>query len=705
MRSTSIRLAITASTLTIFLCLATSLSGESAYFATATTAYVEELHAYLNDVATSGQYESSFTSVSDAAELLNQLAKDCDQYGTDCQTAHRILIGVSDNDLLSAPLTKHLGRALEESIVDPSDDGITYLPKPYPYMNLTKAATYLVNHLRPEDNPLDTFRAEPPPTRELSYTPGSPPSRPFDSSALAGALTDFLINRASQELLHSISRSIQTTDSAKTLIPAMASFLSHPSAIQLDTIIPAFRSAAAEDIQKLPARLLQFAPDGEATVYDRAYDTLELIRNGLRPAVAFARFVSNPSSSQKDSSAACNSLDIIGRFAHEWIVSRLPAGKTTVGGFTRIALHERLRSDDDQNDLFNRYMNVLFGNIRDKCFHKWEQYESGHQSSILSILNFVDQVFLRLVQIDTLIAEATEPSTLSRLDGSETPASRVLVSRVLQLTVDLIQFVDGELSQMTLSRSIQDGALASLDRGNSGTDEALGLWMQMYRSALEQRYTDTVSYALRYINRVPDFEEDTYIAAVAKLINLGANLIEAETSEEFKSVLYAATEPVGSYVTKRQIGSHVTLGAYVGAIAGGERIQGPGGDAWQGHVGVALPVGIEFSWGYSHGIERESNCCSFGIFVSPLDFGLVANYRVEGLFGRATSTEPAQIGWQQIFAPSIYLVLGLFEDIPLAVAGGLQYAPQARVHPEIEDPVDALRLSIMVAIDVTLFRL
>ena len=708
MRATSFRFARLAISLTISVWLVPTLSGESAYFNIATRSYVEDLHRLISSVSESENYESVLPELPNASGFLKQLASDCDQYGVDCATANRLAVGVSGHDLLSTALNKHLGRALDFSVVRPSDADSDYLPKPYPYMNLTKAARYLADRLTPGSSPeFLTYTAPPPPTRELSYTPGPTPSIQFDSSALAGALTDFLINRASQELLHSISRGIQEDHSASTLIPAMAAFLSNPAGIQISAIVPAFRSAAADDIQRLPSRLRRYAADHVGDGFRRAHVTLDLIRSGMRPAIAFARFVNDPLVSQHQALGPCNPLDVVARFAHESNVSRLPAGKSTVGGYTRLGLHEQLRADHRDNShnsgLYDEYIEMLFGDHHKACLH------SARGNDEFDILSFSDSVFLRLDQINKLIADFSELPILSQVDRPESAASGVLVSRVVQMTIDLIEFVADELA--VVMQSTQNTKDGSKEVGNNVEvlrfNAALVLWMEMYRSAHDQRYTDTASFALRYIHRLSLFEQDGELAGVVKLINLGANLIEAQTADEFKSVLYAATEPVGSYVAKRRTGSRVTLGAYVGAIAGGERIQGPGVDSWQGHAGVALPVGIEFSWGYSHGKDEteEENCCAFGIFVSPLDFGLVANYRVESLFSGSENVEPAQVGWQQIFAPSVFFVLGVFEDVPLVVAGGLQYAPQARLHPDTDNSVDALRISLMVAIDVTLLQL
>ena len=194
------------------------------------------------------------------------------------------------------------------------------------------------------------------------------------------------------------------------------------------------------------------------------------------------------------------------------------------------------------------------------------------------------------------------------------------------------------------------------------------------------------------------------VATLGRLVTLGANLAEAETSEEFQAVLYAAADPVGSFATKRQPGTQLTVGAYVGGVVGTERKLVDDGD-WRGHFGLTLPIGLEWSAGLK--TDAGSPLRSIGLFVAPVDLGGIASYRITDFSGDEGSLEYPEVGWRQLLAPSVYIVFGISDALPLAIGAGIQYAPWARAIGEgdEEKPVDAFRVSLLVAVDVTLFRL
>ena len=158
------------------------------------------------------------------------------------------------------------------------------------------------------------------------------------------------------------------------------------------------------------------------------------------------------------------------------------------------------------------------------------------------------------------------------------------------------------------------------------------------------------------------------------------------------------------------------IGSYLGARVGSEGPLGNDADEWTEYAGLALPVGIEVGVG----LGGQAACCSVGLFASPVDLGLVAQYRIVGDLGAGGYLEPAEIGVQQLFSPSVYLVLGFPSKFPLAIAAGIQYAPGA--YPESvrgdssnggagDDEStggslakDAIRIHIMFAIDVALLQ-
>ena len=553
------------------------------------------------------------------------------------------------------------------------------LPLPYEYEAAGKVAEYAPRDREVRQGPI-SHEARPIPYQELSYTVDTTPRYDLQSSSLPVAVADFVVNRASQEMLYGLLTTFVTvphdgSDRVSAWVrrhlelfaPAMVSVLETLRYSQINTIVPALRSAAADDIRKTPERLILYTKS-PIDVYDlrRIHEVLDMVRSGLRPDAAMSRI--------PRSQAKCDTLDIARTFAMEWHLSKgrvwgddNPSmhAAISIGGYTLSVVLERkeLRDAFMQDERLSSVLDcVLSTRLED----------------------FVLEVFERLRQLDALLERA-----------SGTGDADVDLIDVLRLTSEFIVF-SGDRTVGSTSRY-----------GSSRLED----WVSVYLAAANYSFSDAVSAALRYVSQhdlvTSQQTEETarVLAKVLRLITLGANLAEAETSEEFQAVLYAAADPVGSFVTKRQPGKEQwTIGAYLGGVAGGER-KFADGEEWAGHFGLALPIGLEWSTGL--GGQNGRLFSSIGIFVSPIDLGAIASYRVHDLSGGTDSVESAEIGWRQLLSPSVYVVLGLFDNLPLAIGGGVQYAPWARKQHDGKEMrmIDAFRVSMLLAVDVALLRL
>ena len=557
------------------------------------------------------------------------------------------------------------------------------LPLPYEYRTAGKVAEYAPRTPEVRQGPI-SHDARPIPYQELSYTVDTTPRYDSESSSLPVAVADFVVNRASQEMIYGLLTTFVTVPDDDSdpvsgwvrkhlglFAPAMVSVLETLRYSQINTLVPALRSAAADDIRKAPERLIRYTilyTNSPKDVYDlrRIHDVLDMVRSGLRPDVAMSRI--------PRSKAKCDTLDIARTFAKEWYLSKgrvwgddslTMNDAISIGGYTLSVVLERkeLRDAFMQDDKLSPVLGCVSSTRLD---------------------DFVLEVFERLRQLDALLERASDAGNPD-----------VDLIDVLRLTSEFIVF------------SGDSTVGSTLPHGSSWLED----WVNVYLAAANYGFSETVSAALRYVSQhhlvTSQQPEDTarVLATVLRLITLGANLAEAETSEEFQAVLYAAADPVGSFVTKRQPGEEQwTIGAYLGGVAGGERKLADG-EEWAGHFGLALPIGLEWSTGL--GGENGRLFSSIGIFVSPIDLGAIASYRVHDLSGGTDSLESAEIGWRQLLSPSVYVVLGLFDNLPLAIGGGVQYAPWARKqHDGMEmRMIDAIRISMLLAVDVALLRL
>ena len=528
------------------------------------------------------------------------------------------------------------------------------------------------------------------------------PSRSSNRSTsqdLSVIITDFLIDRATHELLTSFLERLLTEDNSSStaiLMPALAATIGNLKDYEVSALVPILRSAAIEDLQNLIGNLfaycqrrsldetgrndktknnavplcdtqLQFGHD--ATRIDhrqlqdlhKLYLALEAVQLGALPSVGLGRL----SEIENNSTCRSRSLHITGILSREWTYSSI-----------EVEIDSEVRTLRD----------FLFDDIEHrKVFLSHLQEELA---TWLPVDATVDSLFAgffqRFVQSDALIV------------GAKDTKDAVPVIDVLRMTIETVEFV---------TRSVCP---------EQDKHDVLYFLLYGYRVAMEGRYTELATSLLRFFDllslaercrdcaeeseSIPssvETEEPEWIpVSVEKLVILAASMAEAKTADEVWEVLTSFADPVGSFATKRTDGTHTTIGAYFGASVGVEIVEGDMGF----QIGVALPVGVEVSWGFED--------WSLGLFVSPLDLGIIASYRLT----ETSSERDPKFAWEQLLSPSAYFVFGL-PDLPLAIAIGVQYAPELRTVEAmnedgslVEREASALRISLMAAVDVTLFR-
>lgn len=191
--------------------------------------------------------------------------------------------------------------------------------------------------------------------------------------------------------------------------------------------------------------------------------------------------------------------------------------------------------------------------------------------------------------------------------------------------------------------------------------------------------------------------------AVQRYIPLAMDLARAKTSDDVKTALEAAAEPVGGWRLKRN-GFVASVGALAGASAGWEfSLNNDTKLRQSGFVGsVFAPVGFDLSWPVG-----KNNGSTLGFFVSVLDVGNVVGARFAG--EKADDVEEVEaapvIGFPQVFSPGLYVRAGLGHS-PFVLAAGVSWAPQLRrltLTDGTTEEINAARVYLGLAADVTLF--
>ncbi|MGD8639347.1 MAG: hypothetical protein PVG89_01895 [Gammaproteobacteria bacterium] len=178
-------------------------------------------------------------------------------------------------------------------------------------------------------------------------------------------------------------------------------------------------------------------------------------------------------------------------------------------------------------------------------------------------------------------------------------------------------------------------------------------------------------------------EDKVGIDRLKKHVLFFAQISDAKTSDEVKSLLSQYTMPAVSFFVKREQGSHhILISSYLGYAAG--KIDNPATANKDYQHGIIAPIGLEYSYGFRWGT-------SLSFMVAPFDFGYPVTLKLNG------DTENLQL--EDVVAPAAYLTLGI-KDYPLNVGIGYQRGAKIQGVDEAEK-----RILLFIAFDMPLFTL
>jgi hypothetical protein len=172
-----------------------------------------------------------------------------------------------------------------------------------------------------------------------------------------------------------------------------------------------------------------------------------------------------------------------------------------------------------------------------------------------------------------------------------------------------------------------------------------------------------------------------------RLSSFAVEVGQAKDASSAKTAFENFAAPVGSYRQKRTA-SHATfsLNAYVGLTGGYESAGGSNGWVY----GPIAAVGPEVVFSPK----------PIGLFVQLIDIGALASFSA----GNSAVDSRPEVGWQQVFAPGLFLIFPI-KGAPFTIGAGVSKAAKLRSLSGSNPPtqVDASRLSAFVAIDLPLF--
>ena len=246
-----------------------------------------------------------------------------------------------------------------------------------------------------------------------------------------------------------------------------------------------------------------------------------------------------------------------------------------------------------------------------------------------------------------------------------------------------VQDVKGKITNEWLPR-IQEELDKPVNKVIAATGGAIAVsaYLNQYMENIDNAESNTqkVLEAIRVLKRF-HVEDKVDLEKLKTHVLFFAQISDAKTSEEVKSLLSQYTLPPVSFFVKREKGSHhILLTSYLGYAAG--KIENPAAVGEDYQHGIIAPIGLEYSYGTSHNT-------SVSFMVAPFDFGYPVTLKFNGV------TENLKL--EDVVAPAAYLTFGL-KDYPLNVGVGYQRGAKIQGVEEAEK-----RILLFIAFDMPLF--
>jgi hypothetical protein len=556
-------------------------------------------------------------------------------------------------------------------------------------------------------------------------------------AALLNGLTDYLIERAKDELVLAYLANLQKQLDAAPFIgaafPSTVLVIRSTSTTNANALLPAFRSAAARDFDALPEHFVAVAdsfygnPAAVTTILASAATADEKLRqlrekrlalyligyltnvarkgkpadsviaafserlrlrDRLRPTLEAIGVVAEPVRrirSGTDPAVALSSLAQLR--APDVADARLRLALGTLGIASREFADSRGKLRDELNDLRKQeyFMAFFAGDLRevaddasvDTPVHLRQLFKKGYEP----VLSLIDQIGVAQEALQKIRDARSDPDTRITTGDAFAQASQVLFSLL------------DNMRRVVPDRLADERWLTNRDQ----LQRLLG-----FLDPIEEISTalHAADYSRALMTTVTLFRVDSLIVPprAMQIATFASSMASAKDARGVTAALEASALPVGSFRAKRtplegdEKVVSLTLNAYMGASGGAEIPIGQPGVATVGQMAVAAPVGFEVSWSARGG--------SLGFFMPLIDLGNLTMAR----FGSDTLQNDPKVGFSQVMAPGLYAVWGVTRSNPFTIGVGAQLAPGLRETKVTNLSVSTVRASLFLAFDLPLIR-
>ncbi|MBN8684329.1 MAG: hypothetical protein J0L99_16900 [Chitinophagales bacterium] len=485
----------------------------------------------------------------------------------------------------------------------------------------------------------------------------------FSPTLVADALGKFAAKRFKEELTLAFLQRFRDTlqspafDEMRLLFPRTFYTVSYADPFQYSQFYQSLHENAQSDLSQLPENMSAVVRGRKAQIDPEVYpailgglDAIQLLEARMPASAAIEMLAYRDYINLEQQSVYGNGMRTLGIFSkhlHGF-------GESTPTGWGTETQLAALLTD---RDAFNFWMALLLKNDEED----------------LSKIRFGDKSLFELLNLEDANTENAARNLTSRFAGMAATArlsampdnssERLQEShRYLQTTFELLETAI-EIAAVLDKNSppLRYQRARSVLRAARNLD-------QFARSG---RYGDALSVGIETIRLLypADPRTENLLSRIDRYGNLLVSMANAQNADEIVALLEEVAAPVQSYTRKR--GSEhfsVSLNLYPGLAAGMEyRLpeSESGGAAQGGFFAFTTPVGLSID----KGMGKNG---SIGLFFSLVDVGAITAFRLQD----GVSLLP-ELKWANLFAPGLYLQLGLGKT-PLSLGLGGQYGPALR---------------------------
>ncbi|MCX6249449.1 MAG: hypothetical protein NTX61_01735 [Bacteroidetes bacterium] len=498
----------------------------------------------------------------------------------------------------------------------------------------------------------------------------------IDVTNFAVALTDFMIERAKQELsitfFDKFKEDFKKYPELQILFPATSDLMNYLLSYDFNRMLPVLREAFIKDIQNLYINIpkLRTIPQYQPvfkTTGGKIYVVTAIFVNGIlehKNPAQILQAVAQDEIIRNDTTNLGNSVKLINLVSeslmdtvknHIWI----PVEKLTL-----------LAND-------NMFQTMFFGLIYQENLTLNIVFKDSKRRLVIDLQSLLDQLagnqaMGRMVINNNFRGFLAKSDTVTRtmqcMQKKVSLNQKLTASDISLYLGSCLDFLDQFIPQVTRvfpGYPVPKEVKTTLFVLRKSNDLYSDLMLKKYHSAV---YDAIMILDSTLFNQGSGKVREGFI----KYGTFLASVALAENSDQIKDAIEAVALPPGSSRIKRETPFNISLNGYLGVFGGREIMPGLAENPQAWSAGVFAPSGVAVSFGNIK-CKSEAGGKSFTIFVSLIDLGTLASYRM----GNDKASVVPKITLQNIISPGCYLIWG-FGKCPFSLGAGAQIGPNLR---------------------------